>query len=388
MRLVVLSAWFLVAGLAFAQPVPSSRPLYELHESLDGVTFTWQGQTSGPFATLSGSPGFSSDYRSWALAVGREGRSLVVHNGKELPLPDNVRYVGDWYLSSDGATVAARVELAIDGKPNNLLWVNGKSWGPYAWVELRTVEAGGRSGWYAFVEEKAAPQGPGTPPPRSLFMGDRLWGPYTDTRDVGLDPTTGVVVALVGKQGKQFYVTGGKENGPFDRVEVIASDRGQLFRGLSLTKGNSTELLLGTKRFGPYEQVNRVTYSADGASWAAEVSRKGQNFLLRDGKETAVDWVNLYPGKKLMYSAVLNGRAFLFDGERERGPFQNLREGFAPEDGLWAFEVEARKGSLTMPLILTPQGEFPGERLRFDGSTYTWLSEVDGVTQLWTLAAK
>jgi hypothetical protein len=346
-------------------PKPQATPLYEIQESLDGTTLVLGGKPYGPVGHLFGSPVFSANFASWLFAVQPEDQTLVLNfNGKEIPLAKKVQYQGDWVLSDDGQHFAGRIGLPGDqGDETNLLMVDGKVLGPYQQLDIRPVG----TGWYAVGQKKDRNAG------RTLIVGDKTFGPYDDVRDNAQDPETGALAVVGYKRDKAFLVWQGKETGPFQRVWFLGGPQGSL-AGIVIDNPGSSQVIVGGKVLGPYDQIGQVLVAPD-RSVLFQANRKGQNLFVRDGKEVPVDWVDITRNNGKTFSmASAKGRSFFNDGTRDYGPYQNIRQRFVPETGLWAVQTEVRRGDSTANVIVTPVGEFPGDTLRSDGKTYSWIS--------------
>ncbi|MBN1520325.1 MAG: hypothetical protein JW923_09570 [Spirochaetales bacterium] len=365
-----------------AQVSPTATPLYKINESLGGVTYTLRNADYGPFGAVLGQPAFSPSYSSWILPVlDDNGKLVLIVNGKEVQIGQKARNADGWAISDDGRTYAGRVELdtgSDHGEPQYLLVANGKAYGPYAQVELRSLG----SSWLAWGEVRQRNKASAF----TLLIGDKIYGPYEEIWDAEFDPRSGQPLVVAVKKGKTYLVGGGRETGPWERADILRSRDGRML-GAIVGDSRSMTAMIGNASYGPYENIGRIWTSDNGASVAFDAWKNDQSYLVRDGKETLVDWVDIMSESGLLiYVAQVRGKHYIVVGDREYGPYPSLRSRFAPPGGVWAVEVEVARGSSAMGMIVTSVGEFPGQDLRCDGTTYTWIAlDEAGVASLMRL---
>ncbi len=370
-RFLALVAPCVLALSALHAQEPAATPLYRIKETMSGVVFSIGGKDYGPYHHTLGPPAFSPSYSAWILpAWTMADTGLFLVNGREVPLTMAIEHNDPFFISDDGAHYAILLVAPPEKGPlRDYILADGKLSGPFAKLECRAENGS----WYAFVEKKEKG-------PRYLLLGDKTWGPYDEFRESAVDPATGETVFIVRTKDQHWLIHKGKELGPYSRVDFVRDREGTLL-GYSLYGKTGVELMIADKKYGPYDDVDSwgAWVSADRKSWMVRASRKGGAVLVRDGKESLYDWVDIYARDTgYLLFASLAGKAFFTDGAREWGPYWNVFERYIPFSGAWAVSVEKKKGGdWPVPLIVLPTGEYPGSRLRFDGATFSWLSVDD-----------
>lgn len=385
LRIVMVAALFafmccLAAG---AQASPTASPLYEVKDSLSGVSYTIAEKVYGPYEEPLSSPFFSSSYKSWLLPILKEGKLVLVVNGKEQSFDFSARMAMDFKISDDGTRYMGKLELEAakpGDEPVQMLVADGKSYGPFSYLEIR--EFGNWAIAVGEVKDKGKVLG------RSVIVAGKVFGPYEEVWELGEGSAGGHPIAIGTKKGRMYLVAQGKESGPYDKINLMRTREGKPM-GIYTSIGGNHEFTVGDKKYGPYQQIGRIWNSEDGSSVAFEAYRKDQAYLVVNGKETAVEWVDIMSESgSLLYIASLRGRSFIVDGTREYGPYQNVWARYNPDGGIWAAEVEVNSASVSARMIVTAIGEFRGQDLRFDGTDYTWIDvDADGKARLMRLKA-
>lgn len=362
-------ALVLAGGLPAQTPV--ATPLFQIRETMSGVTFSIGGKDYGPYHHIMGKPAFSPSYTSWILAAWTlDDKGVFVINGKETPIPLPIEHDDPFFISDDGARYAIYLSATPEKAPlRDYILADGKLLGPFLKAETRPEGAS----WFAFVEKKEKAG-------RFLVMGDKTFGPYDDYREWTADPASGEIVFSVQTKGQNWLIYKGKELGPYKRVEFVR-DMGGKTIGYALWGKAGVELMIADKKYGPYDDLDpyNAWSSPDRKAWLVRAFRKDSTVIVKDGKETAYDWSDIYPraGGYMLFASI-GGKSFFTDGTKEWGPFWNVFERFIPESGMWAVGVERKKGGdWPVPMIILPNAEYPGSDLRFDGTTFSWLSVDD-----------
>jgi len=153
----VLSAAFVLVALAASAQTPQPRLSYDDRSGTTGHTITVDGKSFGPYKDIT-SINFSTTGTAGIFLVTKRDKSYVIAQGKEFgPLTAGYDVDQTW-ISDDGklwAVTASQYEEGEDGEDGmsrTVLWVNGKSYGPYTSVDhFSYSETGGR--WLASVRQ-------------------------------------------------------------------------------------------------------------------------------------------------------------------------------------------------------------------------------------------
>ncbi len=368
----------LCAGLALglAAQEPGSKVLFEFKETTQGITVKVGSLETVLYSEVFGLPEFSENYASWIVAGRKvDGTCSVTVNGAVKNAVRPYSHIERPFVNDAGTTWGfTGIEMPVnkDSSVGPAAWlvVNGKEYGPYDWVEA-TVYADGS--WYARAETK-------TKDKRQAFVvaNDKKYGPFEEVRDILKDLVSKEPVIIIKKGDQEFLLVKGKEYGGAQKAEPLRTMAGD-FIGLVLEGKNGRELVIGDKKFGPYEWIDSAVILTK-TGWLMRAGNQGKNILLADGKETAFDWLDLFPrgDSYVMISGNQNRIMVSVDG-RDYGPFYNIKERYIENAGSWAFEAERQRLKNTTSIVVIDGKEYPGERLRRGpgGIGFSWLFVSD-----------
>ena len=280
-----LSAFFLIL---FAVPLvaqtPQPRFSYEDRSGTMGHTLTVEGKTFGPYKEiLSLTP--STSATTGLFLVNRRDKTYIVAQGKESGPLSADNEVDQAFISDDGKLAfvsATKYSNDEDGTAETLLWVNGKSYGPFASLQVvEYAESGGS--WIATVGLDEEQSG-------ILFNG-KLLGPFSSVDHTWMSP-----------DGKNWgYVTTDKEG----QTTVVTPERSyegvQDFNfnlmyprephwGFAIRIGDEEELIVvDGKTYQGYLNFSGLTTTFSGRHWAFEALKLTEAgdypVVVIDGKE-------------------------------------------------------------------------------------------------------
>lgn len=304
--LVLASTTLEAEGLA----TPQTRLSYEDRVTDDGHTLVVDGKTFGPYKEIA-QVALSTSVTAVALEVIKKDRIWIVAQGREVgPLPAGYD-VDRLQVSDDGKVwvlTATKVSPSPDQANETVLWVNGKSYGPYP--ELTTVEyseVGG--GWIAAVrtaEEEAdvllsgKAMGP-------FFMVDHAWI-TPDGRNWGY--------AVSDSEGKASVVTSEKTWNDIQSSNFASLYPREPHWGYTLVLGDDRErIVVDGQTYDGYRNCQGLLLTPSGRHWAFEAEKASESgtgpVVVIDGKE--------YPGTGINWSRLGSQEAYTWtvrDGSR------------------------------------------------------------------------
>ena len=283
----------LTSGLAAQAPAPQTRLTFEDRAGTNGHSLILDGKTYGPYRDIV-STAYSTSGTAVAFAVIKRDKVWVLAQGKETgPLPvgfdlDRLQIADDnrvWVLT---ATKTSSDEAV----PNQtLLWVNGKSYGPYP--ELTTVdyaESGGA--WMAAVRTEAEEA--------DVILNGKAQGPFYMVDHAWLTPdgkTWGYAVS--DSEGKASVVTSEKT-----WTGIAGSNFTNLYPrephwGYSLRLGDEEErIVVDGQPYEGYLNFQGLMLTPSGRHWAFEAEKLSDagdsRVVVVDGRE--------FPGENLAWS--------------------------------------------------------------------------------------
>lgn len=317
---VVLWGTLILAPTAAEQAAgPQTRLAYEEKTGPAGHVLVLEGKTFGPYREVL-APAYSTSGTAAAFAVIKKDRLYVLAQGKETgPLPsgfelDRLQIADDgkvWILT---ATLASTAE---EEPAQTLLWVNGKSYGPY--LELTTVEYAESGGaWIAAVrtaEEEAdvlmtgKPQGPFFTVDHAWLSPDgKAWGWAVSDSEGGVSVVTSdkTWTSVAGSNFANLYPREPHwgyglrfASGP-DRIVVdgVAYDGYRGFQGLILTPSGEhwafeAQKLLPESNTLPVVVIDGREYPGENVSWSRLGPQETFTWTFREGTKTSVQTLKL-----------------------------------------------------------------------------------------------
>jgi len=278
----------LVSGLE-AQ-TPQSRLSYEDRLGSSGHFLVLDGKSYGPYKEILSST-FSTSGTAIVFAVSKKDRVWVLAQGKETgPLPQGFD-LDRLQVADDGkvwAMTATRT-TADENDPNEtLLWVNGKSYGPYP--ELTTVEYAETGGQWIAAVRTASDEA-------DVLLAGKPQGPFFSVDHAWLSPDGKAWgYAVSDSEGKATVVTSEKT-----WTGVEASNFTYLYPrephwGYSLDLGDQGErIVVDGQSYEGYHNFRGLVLTPSGRHWAFEAEKSsGGPVVVIDGKE--------YPGEGLVWS--------------------------------------------------------------------------------------
>ena len=301
-----LCATFLVflASTGWAQ-VPQTKLSYEDRVTSTGHTLVLEGKPYGPYKDVL-SVAFSTSGTAVAFAVSKKDRVVVLAQGKETgPLPGGFD-LDRLQISDDGRVwvlTATKASADESEAAQTLLWVNGKSFGPYP--ELTTVdfaEAGG--GWIAAVRTAAEEA--------DVLISGKSQGPFFAVDHAWLAPdgkTWGY--AISDSEGKATVVTSEKT-----WTNVLEGNFANLYPrephwGWSITTADGERIVVDGQVYEGYRDFQGLMLTPSGRHWAFEAVKplEGEELpvVFIDGKE--------YPGQGLVWNRLNNQESYTWTAQ-------------------------------------------------------------------------
>jgi hypothetical protein len=299
---IALSLFFLFSLLCGLEAqTPQGRLTYEDRSEASGHVLILNGKSYGPYKEILSST-FSTSATAIVFAVSKRDKVWILAQGKETgPLP--VGFDLDRLQVSDDGKVwiltATRTGTDQNDPDQTLLWVNGKSYGPYP--ELTTVEYAETGGnWIAAVRTASDEAD-------VLWSGKPL-GPFFSVDHAWLAPdgkTWGYAVS--DSEGKATVVTSEKT-----WTGVLSGNFTYLYPrephwGYSLDLGTQGQrIVVDGQPYEGYRDFRGLVLTPSGRHWAFEaekVSPAGDSpVVVVDGKE--------YPGETLVWSRLGSQETF------------------------------------------------------------------------------
>lgn len=294
MRLLVMVLLAVSSVGAWAQtaPVPQTRLTYEDLASDAGHTLVLDGKAYGPYKDIL-LEAYSTSGTVVAFEVSKRDRLWILAQGKETgPLPPDFD-VERLQISDDGRVwvlTATRTSPSADQPTATMLWVNGKSYGPYP--ELTSVEyseVGG--GWIAAVRTAADEA--------DVLVSGKAQGPFFSVDHAWITPDGRAWgYATTDSEGKATVVTSEKT---WDNV--LSSNFTNLYPrephwGYALVLSDDHErIVVDGQTYEGYRNFQGLLLTPSGRHWAFEAVRTEPGagpVVVIDGKE--------YPGENLTWS--------------------------------------------------------------------------------------
>ena len=291
-------AWAVTVG---AQPLPQTKLAYEDRSGMAGHTLILDGKAYGPYKEILTSA-YSTSGTTVAFVVEKRDRLWVWAQGKEAgPLPVGFD-VDRLQISDDGKVwvlTASRTSSLESDPSETLLWVNGKSYGPYP--ELTTVEYAETGGqWIAAVrtaEEEA-----------DVLLAGKAQGPFYTVDHAWLTPDgKSWGYAVSDSEGTITVVTqektwAGVQGGNFATLYPREPHWGYSLR---LSDGEERIVIDGQSYEG-YLNFQGLVLTPSGGHWAFEAEKPSASGSSRvvviDGKE--------YAGESVVWSRLAAQESF------------------------------------------------------------------------------
>lgn len=282
-------------------PQPQARLSYEDRVGPGGHSLVVDGKVYGPYKEIL-SPAYSTSGTAAAFAVTKRDRIWVLAQGKETgPLPagfdlDRLQVADDgrvWILTATRTST-------LEGEPTEtLVWVNGKSYGPYP--ELTTIDYAETGGaWIAAVrtaDEEA-----------DVLVNGKPQGPFYSVDHAWLTPDGKAWgYAVSDSEGKASVVTSDRP-----RTDILGGNFTYLYPrephwGYSLRLSEDEEkIVVDGQPYDNYLEFRGLVLTPSGRHWAFEavkVSPAGDSqVVVINGRE--------YPGEGLNWTRLGLQEAF------------------------------------------------------------------------------
>jgi|GEM_PF-2925542 len=284
-------------------PGPQGRQTYEDTQGPDGHTLVIEGRAFGPYKEVL-QTAFSTSGTAVAFEVTKRDRPWILAQGKESgPLP--VGYDLDrLQISDDGklwVLTATRTSPSPDEPNQTLLWVNGKSYGPYP--ELTTVEyAETGGGWIAAVRTATEEA--------DVLVSGKAAGPFFTVDHAWITPDgRSWGYAVSDSDGKATVVTADKTWNDVHSSNFTSLYPREPHWGYALDVGDDTEkIFVDGQSFEGYRNFQGLLITPSGRHWAFEAERVIEPnpgpVVVIDGKE--------YPGETLSWSRLGSQESYLW----------------------------------------------------------------------------
>lgn len=272
---------------------PQTRLTYEDRSATAGHTLIVDGKAYGPYKQVV-SAASSTSGTAIAFAVLKRDKVWVLAQGKESgPLPagfdlDRLQVADDgkvWVL------MATRTSSAEDEPNQTLLWVNGKSYGPYP--ELTTVEYAETGGsWIAAVrtaDDEA-----------DVLLDGKAQGPFYTVDHAWLTPDgKSWGYAVSDSDGNASVITAEKTWPKVLRGNFTNLYPREPHWGYSLRIGDEEEkIIVDGQPYDGYLNFQGLVLTPSGLHWAFEAERLSDT---GDGRVVVIDGRE-FPGENLMWS--------------------------------------------------------------------------------------
>jgi len=298
--LIALGTLVLTSAGAQATTGPQTHLVYEDRSGTAGHVLVQEGKSYGPYREIL-MPAYSTSGTAVAFVVAKRDKIYVLAQGKETgPLPagfdvDRLQIADDgkvWVLTATRAS-AAPSEVA-----ETLLWVNGKTFGPY--VELTTVdyaESGG--GWIAAVRTEADEA--------DVLVGGKPQGPFYLVDHAWLTPDgKSWGYAVSDSTGRTTLVTSEKT-----WTGVLEGNYANLYPrephwGYWLHLADEDRIVVDGQSYEGYRKFQGLVLTPSGNHWAFEAEKQSDAadfpVVVIDGKE--------FPGENLSWSRLGTQESF------------------------------------------------------------------------------
>lgn len=367
----------------------SSKTLYTVSKSGNGVTVSADGKTWGPYREIAGSPWASPDGAHWGLlAAAADGRVVALVDGIESPAMGPYARVFDFTIGDAGAGWGF-TEVADAKAPSSVRKViNGREYGPFSWVDRPRFGPDGTSFYFWASSEGKSPRG-------VLVFNGTLWGPFASDFAWRLfDPAGGMFALESRSNAGSMLQVNGDSFGPYRGVQILRSgarstdETGRYFGFIAVLGDGSRELhVQGGKVYGPYRDLDdgRAWISEDRKDWLFSVSKPGSDVqvLLRNGVEQETKGIDLRPwGNGFLLFVRQDGASTFTWRDGQAGPYAGVQSSWISRDGnTWAAEATRGEGPGAIPVVIVNGREYPGQALRYVNAAgeeyFTWFS-TDG----------
>ena len=367
----------------------SSKTLYAVSKSGDGVTVTADGKTWGPYRGIACNPWASPDGAHWGLlALAGETGCMALVDGVEHPVDGPYARVYDFSISDDGAGWGFTAVSDAKAPASVRKVIDGREYGPFSWVDRPRFGPDGAGFYFWAGSEGKSPRG-------MLVFDGTTWGPFaSDFASRLLDPSGGIF-ALESRSSKGSTIqVNGDSFGPYREVQILRSgarstdEIGRYFGFVAVLGDGARELhVQGDKVYGPYRDLDagKAWISEDGKDWVFSVSKPGidAQVLLRNGAEQETNGIDVRPWRDgfLLFVRQDGASSFTWKGG-QAGPYAGVQSSWISRDGnTWAAEATKGEGPGAIPVVIVNGREYPGQALRYVNAPreeyFTWFS-TDG----------
>lgn len=280
---------------------PQGRFTYEDRSENSGHILVLDGKSYGPYKEIVTSA-ISTSGTAIAFAVSKRDRLWVLAQGKESgPVPlgfdlDRLQVSDDgkvWVLT------ATRTSANEEEPTQTLLWVNGKSYGPYP--ELTTVEYAETGGQWIAAVRTASDEA-------DVLLGGKPQGTFFSVDHAWLSPEgKSWGYAVSDSEGKTTVVTSEKT-----WIDVLSGNFTYLYPrephwGYSLDLGAQGErIVVDGRPYEGYRNFRGLVLTPSGRHWGFEAEKLsatgGLAVVIIDGKE--------YPGDTLIWNRLGSQETF------------------------------------------------------------------------------
>ncbi len=289
----VFGALFTAGAVAQPVPGPQTRLNYEDRAGTNGHTLVLDGRAYGPYKEILAAA-YSTSGTAVAFAVTKRDKVWVLAQGKETgPLPAGFD-LDRLQIADDGKvwTLTATRTSAVEDEPNEtLLWVNGKTYGPYP--ELTTVDYAETGGSWVAAVRTADDEA-------DVLISGKAQGPFYTVDHAWLTPDGKAWgYAVSDSDGKAAVVTSEKTWQGVQHSNFTNLYPREPHWGYSLQVGDEEEVIVvDGQTYSGYLNFQGLMLTPSGRHWAFEAERLADSgdsqVVVIDGRE--------YPGENLAWS--------------------------------------------------------------------------------------
>jgi hypothetical protein len=305
--LTLLLATLTVAGLSAQNPQP--RLTYEERGGTAGQNLVIDGKTFGPYKEVTLAERSASGTAGLFFATKRD-KTYVVAQGREWgPLTAGFN-TDSSYISDDGKVWAVSTVQDVESDSSSdsddtatsktVLWVNGRSYGPYLSLsDFQYAETGGS--WMAQVQVSDSES--------AILLNGKTVGSFSSVDHIWMFPDGSDWGYVVSNDDGTNVVTSTKSYKAVQNSDFSSMDPKKAHWAYSIRTGDEEELIVvDGKAYSGYINFNGLNLSASTRHWGFEAEKLSDDgdhpVIVVDGKE--------YLGEGLLVSSLGDKEFFMW----------------------------------------------------------------------------
>jgi len=319
-----------------AGPYSNVEPLYfyrglqlsSYHVEIDGKWYyVRNNELTGPFDSIGSLPHYDRNTGIDIFTAETDGLRYIIIGDKKYGPYDEIAAIGrnlynetyryivkikkSWYLFKEDITIKIDVipgDMIFNCKDTviNISPFNSKQPQEKLFYIINGAELEGPFGPYGTIYEHKNNE-----------------GIITGYNTLSYDPTS--------KRSTYSMITGGKEFGPYDNSPYCGSLKdGSIIARIYLN--DNLFLLAGDKKYGPYQQINKIVFNKSNEKFACSVIQNDSHFIFCDGIEygpfqnTMIAMLMPATDEFLFTYSIGNKVESIFLNDRSYGPFGRIPE--------------------------------------------------------------